>query len=119
MKAVGYVRVSTDKQAKEGVSIENQEGAIKEFCAREGLELLEVIKDEGISGGKNRSRPGFVKLLDMIETQRIDAVVLYSLERLSRDMLTLLALERFLNEYNVTLFTIEGKIDTSTVEGWM
>lgn len=119
MKAIGYVRVSTDKQVREGVSVENQVERIREFCDRDNLELVDIIRDEGISGGKNRSRSGFVRLLEKIETDEIDAVVLYSLERLSRDMLTILSLERYLDEYDVTLYTVEGKIDTSTIDGWM
>lgn len=119
MKAIGYVRVSTDKQVREGVSVENQVEMIRDFCERDNLELVDIIRDEGISGGKNRSRRGFVNLLEKIEIDEIDAVVLYSLERLSRDMLTILSLERFLDEYEVTLYTVEGKIDTSTIDGWM
>ena len=119
MKAIGYVRVSTDKQVREGVSVENQVERIREFCERDNLDLVDIIRDEGISGGKNRTRPGFVKLLETIETDEIDAVVLYSLERLSRDMLTILSLERYLDQFDVTLYTVEGKIDTSTIDGWM
>jgi len=119
MKAVGYIRVSTDKQVKEGISIDNQAERIKSFCEREGLDLIEIIFDEGISGGKNRSRPGFVKLLDMIQSREMEILVLYSLERLSRDMLTLLSLERYLNEYDIALYTVEGRVDTSTMDGWM
>jgi DNA invertase Pin-like site-specific DNA recombinase len=119
MKAIGYVRVSTEGQAKEGVSLDNQKDRIKSYCQYKGLELLQIIEDAGISGGKNKSRPGFMELLETIESQEIDIVVLYSLERLSRDMLTLLALERYLNEKNVELHTIEGHVDTSTPDGWL
>jgi len=70
MNAVGYIRVSTDKQVKEGISIDNQAERIKDFCEKEGLELVDIIFDEGISGGKNKSRPGFVKLLNMIQSRK-------------------------------------------------
>ena len=119
MNAVGYIRVSTDKQVKEGISIDNQAERIKDFCEKEGLELVDIIFDEGISGGKNKSRPGFVKLLNMIQSRKMEILVLYSLERLSRDMLTLLSLERYLNEYDIALYTVEGRVDTSTMDGWM
>lgn len=119
MKAIGYARVSTEEQAKEGVSLENQRERIRSYCTYKGLDLTHIIEDAGISGGKNKARPGFMGLLDAIESQEIDIVVLYSLERLSRDMLTLLALERFLNEKNIELHTIEGQIDTSTPNGWL
>lgn len=119
MKAVGYIRVSTEEQAKEGVSLDNQIERIKSYCNYKGYGLLEVIKDEGISGGKNRDRKGFVRLLERLEENDFDAVVLYSLERISRDMLTLLCLEKLFDEYNVELHTVEGEIDTSTPDGFM
>jgi len=119
MRAIGYVRVSTEEQAKEGISIENQIERIKSYCNYKGFELIEIIRDEGISGGKNRERGGFVSLLDRIEQNGFDAIVLYSLERISRDMLTLLCLEKYLNAYNIELHTVEGEINTSTPDGFM
>ena len=117
--AVGYVRVSTEGQVKEGVSLENQEEKIRAYCGFKGFDLVDIIRDEGISGGKNAARPGFLKLLEGIEEDEIQILVLYSLERLSRDMLTLLALERLLDEYDIQLHTVEGMIDTSTPDGFM
>jgi len=119
MKAIGYIRVSTEKQAKEGVSIDNQRDRIKKYCRYKGYTLKEIIEDEGVSGGKNREREGFVSLLDRIEQNEFNALVLYSLERLSRNMLTLLCLEQFLDENNVELHTVEGQIDTSTIDGFI
>lgn len=119
MKAVGYIRVSTEKQAKEGVSIDNQRERIKSYCDYKGYRLKEIIEDEGVSGGKNREREGFVSLLNRIEQNEFNALILYSLERLSRDMLTLLCLERFLDEHSVELHTVEGQIDTSTPDGFI
>jgi len=119
MKAVGYLRVSTQEQAKEGVSLDNQRKRIGAYCQYKGFELAEVIEDAGISGGINKARGGFISLLDRIEQGDVNIIILYSLERLSRDMLTLLALERLLDEYDVELHTIEGQIDTSTPDGFM
>ena len=119
MKAIGYIRVSTEDQAKEGVSLDNQRNRIGAYCQYKDFELVEVIRDAGISGGINKARGGFISLLDRIEQGDVDIIILYSLERLSRDMLTLLALERLLDEYDVELHTIEGQIDTSTPDGFM
>lgn len=119
MKTIGYIRVSTEEQAREGISLEAQEKRIRNYCDYKGYELTEVIKDEGISGGKNKKREGFVSVLNRIEQNGFDAIILYSLERISRDMLTLLCLEKLLNEYNVELHTIEGEIDTSTPDGYL
>jgi len=119
MKAIGYIRVSTEDQAKEGISLDNQRKRIEDYCKYKGFELLEIIEDAGISGGKNKARPGFVKLLEKIESRDIDAIVLYSLERLSRDMLTLLTFERLVDEQDIQFHTVEGSIDTSTPDGWL
>jgi len=119
MKAIGYIRVSTDTQAKEGVSLDNQAERIRAYCQYKGFNLLEIIEDAGISGGINRGREGFITLLDRIEANGFDIIVLYSLERLSRDMLTLLTLERYLDDNDIELHTIEGAVDTSSPDGFM
>ena len=51
-KAVGYVRVRTEEQAREGVSLENQEAKIKAYCELNDFELLEVVTDAGLVGKK-------------------------------------------------------------------
>ena len=63
MKAVGYARVSTGAQAREGVSLEAQKHRFKAWCRANGHELVEVESDEGISGGKTSNRPGLQTLL--------------------------------------------------------
>ena len=117
MKSIGYIRVSTDKQT-EGVSLKNQQARIKKYTEFKDMELVDILEDVE-SGGKNKAREGFVHLLDQLERHDIGAIIVYSLERLSRDMLTLLALERLLDEYNVELHTVDGQIDTSTPNGFM
>jgi site-specific DNA recombinase len=83
------------------------------------FELTDVLEDAGISGGKNKGREGFISLLNAVESKQIDVLVIYSLERLSRDMLTLLLFERLLDERAIELHTVEGLLDTSTPDGWM
>ena len=119
MKAIGYIRVSTEEQAKEGVSLDNQVERIQGYCQYRELELTDILRDEGVSGGKNRNRDGFEKILERVRHDGLGAIVVYSLDRLSRDMLTLLAFERLLSEYDIELHTIEGQIDTSTPTGFM
>ena len=55
MKAAGYIRVSTDEQAQDGGSLDVQEAKICSYCEyNKGLELVEILTDAGISGGKSR-----------------------------------------------------------------
>ena len=119
MRAIGYIRVSTEGQAREGVSLAAQRERIGRYCAGAGLELAGVVEDTGTSGAVSRSRAGFVELLDRVEAGEAGAVVVYDISRLSRDTLTLLAFERFLAECGVALHTAEGQISTGTPEGWL
>jgi len=119
MNGISYRRVSTEDQVKNGISLENQAERIRQYCDYRGINLVVEIEDAGISGGVNKARGGFIDLLNHVEQGSIDVIVLYSLERLSRDMLTLLALERLLDEHDVELHTVEGQIDTSSPDGWM
>ncbi len=99
--------------------MDNQVERIQGYCQYRELELMDILRDEGVSGGKNRNRDGFEKILERVRHNGLGAIVVYSLDRLSRDMLTLLAFERLLSEYGIELHTIEGQIDTSTPTGFM
>lgn len=52
MKVIGYIRVSTQGQARDGYSLAYQEDEIKTYCQTHGYTLLRLFKDEGISGAK-------------------------------------------------------------------
>jgi predicted site-specific integrase-resolvase len=86
MKAVGYIRVSTEDQAREGISLEHQEVKVKAHAAINDLALVEIIRDEGASG-KNLEREGVKRLLKLVESGKVEAVIVYKLDRLSRKTL--------------------------------
>ena len=84
-KIIAYCRVSTDNQKEEG-TIELQVEAIKDYCKSRDLELVEIFKDEGISGGLE-NRPALADLFSFLEEVKdIDAVVIFKLDRLARDL---------------------------------
>ena len=84
-KIIAYCRVSTDNQKEEG-TIEIQVEAIKDYCKSRDLELVEIFKDEGVSGGLE-NRPALADLFSFLEeTKDIDAVVIFKLDRLARDL---------------------------------
>jgi len=62
MRAVGYVRVSTEEQSQIGFSVSNQESKILAYCVAKDWQIISVIKDEGYSG-KDLNRPGIQKLI--------------------------------------------------------
>jgi site-specific DNA recombinase len=83
MQTVGYVRVSTDRQAEQGVSLEAQEAKIRAMATVQGAELLEVIVDGGESA-KSLNRPGLQRLLALINAGKAQAVIVAKLDRLTR-----------------------------------
>jgi len=119
MKALVYARYSTHKQDG-GISIENQISRCKEYATFKDFQIIDVIQDLAMSGGVNRARQGFMELLTRVEQGECDIVLVYDLTRLSREMLSLLAVERFLSEYEVELHTVsDGTVETSSPESFM
>src|SRR3979411_2768540 len=66
MRTIGYVRVSTDKQAEKGVSLEAQAEKIRAMALMLDAELLDIIVDGGESA-KSLQRPSITRLLSMVE----------------------------------------------------
>ena len=86
MKAIGYTRCSTNEQADSGLGLEAQAGRIRAYCTMRGSELLDVITDAGVSGGKPlASRDGGQRLLTAIRERKADAVVMLKLDRMFRN----------------------------------
>src|SRR4051812_28580331 len=87
MRAFGYVRVSTSDQA-DGYGLEAQEAAIKTYCRAEGLRLVEILRDEGVSGSNGLdTREGLGVALARLEAGDGDLLVVSRLDRLARDLL--------------------------------
>lgn len=85
MKAVGYVRVSTEEQAREGVSLDNQRKRIEAFCVAKDWTLGRIYADEGISGSSLK-RDGVQELISDCKRGVFDVVVIYKLDRLTRSV---------------------------------
>src|SRR6266481_9723909 len=85
MRAIGYVRVSTDKQADHGVSLEAQEAKIRAMAVVQGAEIVELIVDGGESA-KNLTRPGMERLLALVNERKVDMVIIAKLDRLTRSV---------------------------------
>jgi len=85
-KAVCYIRVSTEEQARGGVSLAAQEERLAAYCKMAGLEIVEVIREEGVSAGKPlATRPGGERLLQLVACKKAKHVVALKLDRLFRD----------------------------------
>jgi site-specific DNA recombinase len=114
-RAAGYVRVSTDEQAERGHSLPEQERLIRECVAeREGWELLNVFKDPGYSGSRE-DRPGLQDMLARLD--EIDVVVVWAMDRLTRDVELFAKLVKRLNAANVRVESLTAHVDLTTPEG--
>ena len=117
-KVIGYIRVSTAVQAKEGVSLEAQEARIKAWCDFHGYQLKAVFTDAGISGCKAKNRPGLKAALKAVS--RGDVLVTYSLSRLARSVKDAIDTAEYLAKRKVGLVSItENTIDTTSATGRM
>ncbi len=85
MKALGYTRVSTDEQLH-GNGLDVQRQSIRRFCKAEGIKLVDVLSDEGVSGSNGLDhRVGLAAALARLEAGEANCLVVYRLDRLARD----------------------------------
>ena len=116
MNAVGYIRVSTSEQAKEGVSLAHQSSKIRAYANLNDLTLISIIEDAGMSG-KNLNRPGINMLMNLIDTKVIETIIVYKLDRLSRKVKDTLELIENFDKKGITFHSITEKIDTKSAMG--
>src|SRR6266545_2957767 len=83
VKAVGYIRVSTEEQAEQGVGLSAQRSVIEAEVARRGWTLVQVFEDTA-SGRSLSGRRGLEAALETLEAGTADALVVAKLDRLSR-----------------------------------
>jgi DNA invertase Pin-like site-specific DNA recombinase len=117
MKAIGYVRVSTQDQVEGGVSLDAQEAKIRAWADLNGAADVVIFRDEGLSGKRSDNRPGLQAALDAVG--KGDALVCYSLSRLSRSTRDTLAIADALTKKDADLVSLSEKIDTTTAAGKM
>lgn len=116
-KAIGYVRVSTEDQAREGVSLDAQGAKVKAWADLNEYELTGLYTDAGISGKRADNRPGLQEALQSVS--KGDALVIYSLSRLARSTRDTLDIADLLTRKGADLVSISEKIDTTTAAGKM
>ncbi|MBL9008893.1 MAG: recombinase family protein [Myxococcales bacterium] len=114
-RAVGYVRVSTDMQAIDGLSLEAQQSAIEAYCSLHGLKLVRICKDV-MSGGKDQ-RPGLQDALDVLQRSG-DVLVVLKFDRLSRSIVHFCELyERYFKSGEKELVAIREAIRLDSALG--
>lgn len=113
MNVIGYVRVSTSGQAKDGYSLAYQQDEIRSYCQEQGWNLQDIFTDEGISGAKvdedalEVDRIGFQSMLAALATRTYEAVVVLNTSRLWRSDIVKVLVHREFKKYGVDVKSIE------------
>ncbi len=118
MKALGYIRVSTEAQADDGISLEAQKAKVHAWADLHDCQLVDVFADAGISGSKADNRPGLQKAVSMACKHKA-ALVVYSLSRLARSTLDAIRLSEQLSRSGADLVSLTEQLDTTTAAGKM
>jgi len=114
-KALGYKRISKEEEGS--VSLDYQQAEIRKLCQANDLTLLSVECDEGISGKSLANRPGIQRVLRAVDQRTVDAVVVYKSDRVSRDGLESLQVEKlFLKRGVAYLSCTEGNLTSDSVD---
>jgi DNA invertase Pin-like site-specific DNA recombinase len=116
-RTIAYLRVSTDKQADRGVSLDAQRAKVKAYAELYDLELAEVIVDAGESA-KSLDRPGLKRALGVLKTGDAEALLVVKLDRLTRSVVDLGTLvERYFAPGKAALLSVGEQNDTRSAAG--
>lgn len=117
MRVGCYVRVSSQEQLQHGHSLEEQTDRLRKYCAAMDWDVYRVYTDGGWSGG-NTDRPALQRLIRDVETRKIDKVLVYKLDRLSRSQKdTLYLIEDVFLANHVDFVSMSENFDTATPFG--
>jgi DNA invertase Pin-like site-specific DNA recombinase len=116
-RAIGYIRVSTEGQASEGVSLAAQRAKITAWCQVNDYELAGIFEDAGLSGASMGKRDGLHAA--MKAAGKGMALVSYSISRLARSTRDMLELADRLERQGADLVSLTEKIDTTSAAGRM
>lgn len=115
-RAVAYIRVSTEEQAEDGMSLDTQEADLRRAAAREGFEIVEILRDEGVSAfKKSLKRPAFNEMMERLS--EFDVVMVWKLDRFGRRTKDILANVEVITDLGKRVYSFSENLDTDTPFG--
>lgn len=111
-----YPRVSTDDQVREGFSLDEQEKEMKKLCMYKNYQIYKVYREEGVSA-KNMNRPKFQEMIQDLKDGKINRIIVYKLDRLTRSIQDLEVICKFIEKYHCSLDSVSEEINTDTATG--
>lgn len=117
-KAALYTRVSTDEQARHGLSLDAQLETLKQYAKENGLHITGIYTDEGISARKSyKKRPAVIRLLEDCNAGKIDVILFIKLDRWFRNIADFYEVQAILDRAGVQWIATEEEYDTTTANG--
>lgn len=113
-----YIRVSTEEQAKYGISLAAQEQYLVRYAEEHGLKIVNIYRDEGNSARKPVSqRPVLLELLEDVKAGKIDRILFTKFDRWSRNVREYHNVQAILDAHGVTWQAVTENYDTMTADG--
>jgi DNA invertase Pin-like site-specific DNA recombinase len=116
--AIGYCRVSTGRQAEEGLSLDHQEATIRAAAEQRGYRV-EIVREEGRSGKSIKGRPELRAALERLDKGEAQALICPRLDRLARSVVDLLDIISRAQKKSWRLVLLDLDLDTATPQGEM
>lgn len=117
MNAVGYIRVSSEEQSREGCSLAMQREKIRAYCSLNDQNLIQICEDAGLSAKNISGRPGFQNALQTLYSGKASTLVVWKLDRAFRSTQDALKVTEDLNRIGRSLVSICEKLDTTSAVG--
>lgn len=111
-----YPRVSTEDQSRFGHSLDEQEDRLKKLCEFKDYEIYKVYREEGVSA-KDTNRPKFKEMIQDMKDGKINKIIVYKLDRLTRSIQDLENICKMLEEYNCDLESVAEEINIRNANG--
>ncbi len=115
--AIIYARVSTSRQADEGISIESQIEQAEKKAAELGVTVLRVFRDDGISG-RTSNRPAFQSAITFCAAYDVDYFLCWNTSRFARNKIDAASHKKLLESGGTKVIYVSVNIDSETDEGW-
>ena len=112
-----YIRVSTEDQVREGFSLGEQEEKLKQLCKYKDYKIYKVYKDAGISAKNMSGRPAFQQMLEDMRAGKINYIVAYKLDRVTRSVRDLEVLISELEENHCYIVCARDDVNTYSANG--
>jgi site-specific DNA recombinase len=120
LRAVAYLRVSTEGQFSDGYGMEVQERAVRAFALSQGYELVDVISDCVSGATAPIEREGFGRVMELAGQGAFTILLLYKFDRLARNVLyAVTTVHRLRDNHGIAVRSVTEPIDTATPMGEM